>query len=341
MKTLCPTIFYAICLVFFAVMVGCDSGKKHSPAQVGRADKEPVSIILDTDIGPDIDDVGALAVLHALADNGEARILGVMSCNPNQWTVPAIDVINTYFGRGDLPIGAPKNGGVVIANMHGWNEAIVLHYPHNLDSAEFAGDAVASYRKILAAQPDSSVVIVTVGFLTNLKNLLVSPADEWSSMSGKQLVAKKVRQLVAMGGQFPKGKEFNLKMDTDAAMAVIETWPTAILFSGVEIGEKVLTGSALMKDSTLANSPVRETYQYYLQKDKKPSRPSWDQTAVLVAVRGLSGYFEAIPGQCKMFSDGHNEWADTPKGAHRYLTFKMAPAKIQVVIEDLMRHPPK
>ena len=50
-------------------------------AQTRQKTKQPVPVILDTDIGPDYDDVGAMAVLHALADAGEARPLAVMSSN--------------------------------------------------------------------------------------------------------------------------------------------------------------------------------------------------------------------------------------------------------------------
>ncbi len=330
-----------IVLTLLALLGACESRKKPAATRPVSTSTGPVAIIFDTDIGPDIDDVGAMAMLHAFADDGEARILGVMSCNPNQWTAPAIDVLNTYFGRGDLPIGAPKNGGVIIGNWFDWSEKIVPKYPHNLDSTNYATDAVATYRKILAAQPDSSVTIVTVGFLTNLKNLLSSSKDEFSNLTGKQLVARKVKHLVSMGGRFPKGKEFNLEQDPEAAMAVIDNWPTPMTFSGFEIGEKVLTGSVLIKDSTLVNSPVRTTYLYCLQRDKTPTRPSWDQTALLVGIRGLADYFTTETGQCRMFPDGHNEWVTTPKGSHRRLIFKMPPEKIAVVIEDLMRHPPR
>ncbi|MBC7923444.1 MAG: nucleoside hydrolase [Ferruginibacter sp.] len=334
----------SLSVCFVALLFSCEAANK-PPAQARETAREPVrgpvSIVLDTDIGPDVDDVGALAMLHALADRGEARILGVMSSNPNQWAAPAIDVVNTYFGRGDLPIGAPRNGGVVIANAYGWNEAIVPHYPHNLDRTDDATDAVVAYRKLLAAQPDRSVTLVTIGFLTNLKNLLASPQDALSSLGGKQLVAKKVKQLVVMGGKYPRGKEFNLEQDPEAAVAVVENWPTPILFSGSEVGEKVFTGSALVRDSTLANSPVREAFRFYLAKDQQPARPSWDQTAVLVAVRGHADYFNAVAGQCRMYRDGHNEWTPSPNGPHRYLTFKRPPAEIQAVVEDLMRHPPK
>ena len=41
--------------------------------------QNPVKIIFDTDMGPDFDDVGAITVLHALADNGECEILACMA----------------------------------------------------------------------------------------------------------------------------------------------------------------------------------------------------------------------------------------------------------------------
>ena len=40
-----------------------------------------VPIIFDTDIGTDVDDADALAILHVLADRGEAKILATMSAN--------------------------------------------------------------------------------------------------------------------------------------------------------------------------------------------------------------------------------------------------------------------
>ena len=42
---------------------------------------QPVKIIFDTDLGPDYDDVGALAFLHAMADSGKAEILATVASN--------------------------------------------------------------------------------------------------------------------------------------------------------------------------------------------------------------------------------------------------------------------
>jgi len=44
--------------------------------------QEPVKIIFDTDFGPDYDDVGALAFLHAMADSGKGRDIGHACMQP-------------------------------------------------------------------------------------------------------------------------------------------------------------------------------------------------------------------------------------------------------------------
>src|SRR6478752_398130 len=67
-----------------------------------------VPIIFDTDIAPDYDDVGAMALLHAFADKGEAKILATISSNAFETTAPTLSVINTYYNRADIPIGVVK-----------------------------------------------------------------------------------------------------------------------------------------------------------------------------------------------------------------------------------------
>ena len=171
---------------------------------------EVVKIIFDTDFGPDYDDVGAMAFLHAMADSGRAEILATVSCNRDSLTAPCIDVLNTWFGRPGLPMGAPKSWAVSLGAFQHWPDSLVARYPHELRSTADAPDAVAVYRKILSAQPDTSVTVVTVGFFTNLANLLQSEPDSLSPLSGHDLVAKKVKRLVSMAGRFPEGSEFNV-----------------------------------------------------------------------------------------------------------------------------------
>ncbi|MCO5241479.1 MAG: nucleoside hydrolase [Chitinophagaceae bacterium] len=303
---------------------------------------KPVPIILDTDIGPDYDDVGAVAVLHALADKGEAKPLAVIASNKNKLVAPTINILNTYFGRADLPIGAPKAAD---APDHGapqqWPELLVSKYPHTIKSTDEVPDAVELYRKLLAAQPNKSVTIVTVGFLTNLAKLLDSPPDQYSKLDGRALVAKKVKQLVSMAGKFPAGREYNVFVDSVASEKVFLHWPTPVMYSGFEIGEKIITGKQLTSDESIQNSPVKDAYTKAMPywKSDYNGRHSWDQTAVLIAVRGYSPYYNIQRGHI-VLKGGNNEWKYDPKGKQSYIVERMTAEQVRAEIESLMMHQP-
>lgn len=301
----------------------------------------PVKIILDTDMGPDFDDVGALTVLHALADSGKAEILATLSCNKDSLVVPTIEVINTYFGRPTLPVGAPKTTGISMSAGQHWPDSIVARFPHQTRSTRLAPDAVTQYRKILAAQPDHSVTLVTIGFLTNLGHLLQSPPDGISPMDGAALVAKKVSKLVSMAGWFPKGKEFNVHMDAAASKYCLEHWPTEIIFTGFEIGDRIITGLQLVRKMGKEN-PVREAYRIAMAAtaDDRNGRRSWDQTAVLIAVYGTVPFFTTVKGTIRINPDGSNRWEADPAGKHSYVQFNWNPNSLAEFIEARMMHRP-
>jgi inosine-uridine nucleoside N-ribohydrolase len=312
------------------LLTGCRSGV---PIAYGQA----VPIIFDTDIGTDVDDAGALAILHILADQGEAEILATMSANQNRWCAPAIDVINTYYGRGDIPIGSSKTG----PSPEEWYHDSVSDYPHDLTTSDDATDAVALYRKILAAQPDQSVTIVVVGWLTNMADLLNSKPDQYSPLTGRQMVKVKVKELVSMGGKWPNsGKdegEYNFRMDPAAAHRVISDWPGKITFTG--LGKDVMTGARLVAQGP-KNNPVPVFYRNFFRGHKVSERSSWDLIAVLYAVRGLSDYFTAVSeGKCVGREDGSNQWIHGPPSNHAYLVYKMPQTKLAAVIEDLLLTP--
>ena len=293
------------------------------PAQSKPGSSKPVKIILDTDIGPDFDDVGAMAVLHALADSGRVEILATLSCNKDSLVVPTIEVINTYFGRPAIPVGAPKSKGVSLGAAQHWPDSIVARFPHQIRSSRVAPDAVTQYRKILATQPNHSVTLVTIGFLTNLSNLLQSSADQYSPLNGIELVAKKVKELVSMAGWFPAGREFNVYMDSTASKYCFEHWPTEIIFTGFEIGDQIKTGLKLVRQSNRDN-PVKEAYRIAMKgsNEDQYGRKSWDQTAVLIAIYGTAPFFTTVKGTITVNPDGSNRWIENPAGKHSYVILK-------------------
>lgn len=327
-------------LIGWVLLVACQG----QPAASLPDEAENVRLILDTDLGPDYDDVGAMALMHALADSGQVQILATLSSNADERVVPCIEVINAYFNRPEIPVGATKSStaaSLTTWHKEKWTDALPARYPHSTDKTSDAPDAVAVYRQLLSQQPDSSVVICTIGFLTNLKDLLRSEGDAYSPLSGKELVARKVKRLVAMAGGFPQGREFNVYCDLESSKVVAEEWPTEILFSGFEIGEKILTGKKLVAMPT-ERSPVKEAFALSFAEGDPDGRMSWDQTAVLVAIKGYAPYFDIERGHFKLAdAEGNNDWEVDPRGTHARLLFRMTPARLAEVIEGYMMHLPQ
>jgi inosine-uridine nucleoside N-ribohydrolase len=220
-----------------------------------------------------------------------------------------------------------------------WAEGIIAKYPHAIQSNYEAWDALKLYRKILSKQPDSSVTIVTVGTFTNLSNLLNSQPDEYSPLTGKQLIIKKVKQLVSMAvaidSSANSGYESNVMGDIPAAQNIIHNWPTPITLSGFEIGVNIFTGRSLIHNTSINNSPIKDAYQIALAYDgSTEGRYSWDQTAVLVAVRGIDPYFNYRKLNFEIKDDGK----DSVIAGDRitYLKAKYKPEEIGKIIEELM-----
>lgn len=331
----------------FLFLVGCLSffvwNGKADPGMMQREKSEPVRLILDTDMGPDYDDVGAMAVMHALADSGEVQILATLSSNKDERCVPCIEVLNTYFNRPDIPVGAPKSeGGVSRTTWHKvkWTDVLPERYPHKTAKTSDAPDAVKVYRKVLSEQPDNSVVICTIGFFTNLKDLLLSEPDEYSSLPGRELIIKKVKRVVSMAGFFPKGREFNVYCDVPSSRIVTESWPTEIIYSGFEIGNVIFTGKKLVQLS-VENNPVKDAYALCFAEGDPNGRMSWDHTAVWVAIKGYEPYYHVERGTFQLLDDkGENSWIPDEKGRDLRLIEKVPPQEMAVQIENCMMHLP-
>ncbi|MGQ8335792.1 nucleoside hydrolase [Sunxiuqinia sp. A32] len=323
-------LFYISLIV---LVVGCTTEPKVNNTF------EPVQVIFDSDMGPDYDDVGAIAVLHALAAKGECEILACCASDAHPSIAPTISVFNTYFGKNSIPIGVAVDSAPDFTKGNHWNDSVISKFlPESMIDEPYPS-AVAVYRKVLSAQPDNSVVIVTVGFLSNLAALLKSNPDEFSSLKGVDLVKKKVKRLVSMAGGFPEGREFNVRKDPEASYYLFKNWPTPILFSGFEIGKPIFTGHKIANGDTCKN-PVAWAYQYnsktYGNKISE-KRNSWDQTAVLCAVRDPEKYFYVNgPGKFVIHEDGRNEWNPNENASHYFLVHKYPYQHIADVLDDLM-----
>ncbi|MEM7381573.1 MAG: nucleoside hydrolase, partial [Bacteroidota bacterium] len=199
------------------------------------------NIIFDTDFGGDADDLGALVMLNHFQNKGEIELLAVQCWNTEKYAVQAIDAVNTHYGNPDIPIGLRKG------EIHetAWNHSKVLvdSLTHDLVVKEVP-ETTALYRKLLSDAEDQSIVIVTVGPLLNIKRLIDSAPDEFSTLNGKELILKKVKEFVIMGGQFPEGEqEWNFSGDMPGVTRyVLQNLENPVTFLGYEVGVDLKTG---------------------------------------------------------------------------------------------------
>lgn len=315
---------------------------KKSYGQIPSINK-PTKVIFDTDIAEDYDDVGAIAVLYALEKRQELEVLATMSSNAYENSGPVLSVLNTYFGKPEMPIGVTKVMSPVRPCPQGWDLEILKNYPHSLQSNTDAEDAVQLYRRILSKQEDESVVILTVGFFTNLAGLLRSQPDEHSKLNGIELVNKKVKLLISMAGRFHKEGvtwiEYNIKHDIPSAQAVFEQWNTPIIISPFEVGKEILTGIQLINNDSIINSPIKDVYQIALERDNNiKGRMSWDQTVVLIAAKGIFPNFKSRKATVRIEDDGTFNIMKGNKVS--YIELKNNSSSIASIIEGLMQYSP-
>ena len=312
---------------------------------------DPVRIIYDTDMGNDVDDALALAMLHSLQNRGESELLAITATKDHDEVAPYLDAINTFYGRGSIPIGVTDSDvtsersrftGVTLER----NDDEYL-YPHDLNIGDPVPSAVHLLRESLAGQPDNSVVIVQVGFSTNLAELLQTDRDNYSSLSGLELVEQKVKHISIMAGSFaPIGGqvhlEYNVVQDIPSAQYLAENWPTPIYWSGFEVGLAIRYPAISIENdfNYLDRHPIPESYQAYIPTPHE--RPTWDLTSVLLAIREERNYFGiSESGTVTVLDDGETIFEADPGGKHFYLTISDSDIRlVQELMAALVSEPP-
>ncbi|MFX0075098.1 MAG: nucleoside hydrolase [Candidatus Hermodarchaeota archaeon] len=317
-----------------------------------------IPIIFDTDMDIDCDDTGALAVIHALMDNSEAQILGVICDVPSINSAYVAQAINSYYNRPDIPIGIVKDDTFDSSKKYekyctdrdqgmsfkGYYPPIIVQEFKNIKFDEQKVlSCVSLYRRLLSKSKNNSVVIVAVGLLTALAQLIVSKPDRITSLSGVQLIKKKVKKLITMGmGTFPEGNaEFNWLLDWYSAQRVINHWPTPLVVS--TLGSQFRNGRTLSKATPITN-PVRRCYEIYLKGENRGNY-SWDLIAAYHGVREQNPHFEEVRGHYIHLKQylGKSIWTVDRKNLrkHSYLRLKSSRVAAKKELENLLTKLPK
>jgi inosine-uridine nucleoside N-ribohydrolase len=191
-------IFRLICSVW--IVVGC--------AEAGEPQRMPV--ILDTDIGTDIDDAYALA---SLMQRRDLQLLGVTTVSGD--AVARARLAAKFLSRGGgkwatVPVYAGTSTATQYMKQADWANGFSAPNLHE-------SGAVAFMRREIEARP-GKVTLIAVGELTNVATLLQANPS----------IAKKIRAISLMGGSVKRGyapgskpePEWNIKSNAKAAQVV-------------------------------------------------------------------------------------------------------------------------
>ena len=314
---------------------------------------KPVKIIFDTDIGWDCDDAGTLAMLHRLCDKGEAELLAVTHCFATPYLAGCIDAINRYYGR-EVPVGI--NYSDIRENDRGvYAGALCDHFPSRypaevFGTAEAAPDTLTVLRQILAEAEDGSVTFVVTGNFGSMAKLLHSGADAISPLTGKEMIQKKIARTVVMGGRFfeswpmviyPDGNiagnpvtwEWNVKgSKLEEARAACDMWPGELVMSSYEIGSYIISMAGYPSRAGKGD-PVALAYEIH---NWGRGRCSWDQTAMLEAVRPGRYWNYHDYGRITVDDESVTHWSPSEEYRHTYLLPKADYETVRQVIDDLI-----
>lgn len=304
---------------------------------------ERMNVIFETDMGNDVDDALAIDMLYKYNRQGRINLMAVMLNKEGEFPPKYIDLLNTWYGQRRIPIGlSPRQNQVGEANYtqeicEKLDEKGRPLYKRSIKDYSKLLPAVKLYRKLLAGAEDASVTIVSVGFSTNLALLMDTEADEYSPLTGKELVMQKVKRLVMMAGHIanPNYAEYNVIGDVAACQRVFREWPTPIYMSPFELGLQVrYPARSIENDFTWTkHHPIVDSYKAYLKKME--DRPAWDLTAVLYAVDPQQFFNISPAGRIVVTDEGFTHYTQEATGKHFYLS--ITPEQAQAMLDYFVK----
>jgi len=256
------------------------------------------------------------------------KLLGVVVDREGESGAEIVDIFNTYNGHPDIPIGLIQEG---IEKPQVWIDYSYLPehrtadgkpmFQRTMDDYTSLLDGWQLYRRLLSEQPDHSVSICSVGFVTALAQLLQSGADEYSPLDGVELVKRKVKAIYVMGGVFGQSVEpdYNFGQGIDFAQTFFRLWPKEVdmFFSPGEVGDGVEypVGQVLDDYAWDMNHPIRQVYQHY---NCNTGQKMWDPMAVIHAVEGDSLFTLSDRGHVVITPQAETIFTPSTMGNCRY-----------------------
>jgi purine nucleosidase len=235
--------------------------------RIARSKKEidmvPLKILLDTDIGSDIDDAVCLAYLLA---QPACDLVGITTVTgEGEQRARLVSALCKAAGR-DVPIfpGAEVPFLIPARQTHAPQALALGGWPH--DTGFRQGEAVRFLRDTIRANP-GAITLLTIGPLTNIALLFAIDPE----------IPALLKNLVMMGGHFANRfggwgpLEWNIILDPHAAQRVFQS-PVAIRAVGTEITSQV----------TMPAQEVRERFQVGLLRPVRDFAEVWFEERDLI-----------------------------------------------------------
>ena len=301
---------------------------------------------IDTDIGGDCDDAGALAIANIAARDGSVNLLGMTFTTSAPAGPACIDAINTYYGNAGIPIGMTSRRNFCCENVNWFQSYLAENFQNRYYQKENsvylpAEDAISLIRRKLTGVPDGSVTFACIGQFNNVSDLMDSRPDEYSALSGVELVRRKVKKFVVMGGLFGDGVQFhgayyeleyNVVTDIPSARNFVRKCPVPVVFCDFLAGYRVLTGGPLLQKKDPMN-PVTAAYRIF----QDSPRESWDPITVWYAIYGREPLFTQSPnGVVTVQSNGKTLFSPSDQGKHSYLRLAVSELVCANTIDEML-----
>lgn len=324
----------ALWMVVSPVQAQCDKDAPKTQCCCGgnAQHKEPVNMILGADFGSSTDDLFALMMLNHYMDEGLVDLKGVVVNRMGEKNMGVVDIFNTFYGHPDIPIGVERNGVKNprvfipyngICDLKGKDGKLM--FQRTQTDAKKCLDGYKLYRKILSQSENHSVVLVEIGFSTSLAQLMQSGADEYSTLTGQELVAQKVKAVYIQSGRFEPTDSlcgYNMRAASKESKVFYDLLPKNVDLnmspSMVGDGMDYVAADVLADLKDVEVNPIKAVYEHY-QCDT--GQRMWDTNCLVQAVMGDKGY-ELSPRGWVTFVDRGEEslmlFTQDPNGNARY-----------------------
>ncbi|MGB0920386.1 MAG: nucleoside hydrolase [Alphaproteobacteria bacterium] len=272
-------------------------------------------IILDTDMGNDVDDVLALAVLHSLHQKGRIILDSILVSKDAEKAPIFTELFGLKCGS-PVPVAKADRGIAIPFETYLHLTGIFLERDPKTKvklSKEYPAASTLLKERLEAAE-DKSIDLLTIGFLSNIGDFLKDEANV-------ALFNQKVARIFMMAGNYEKKQpEFNVMMDIPSFKLTLEKFDGPVTFVGFELGRVRYPETSIRR---LYEEGVHEMLwlSYFSYADRPHHRQTWDPLTALVA----SGCFEdsfglSKPGEVTVEGNGVTVHKPQEDGRHRFVT---------------------